>query len=155
MARFESLARDIVCIDALYVKPQVASIYLLRDGDEAAIIETGTRRSLPNVLETLAALDISPAQIRYVIPTHVHLDHAGGAGSMMREFDQASLIIHPRGARHMIDPQRLIDGTVGVYGREQFERLYGDIEPIDEQRVIVAEDMDPWIEQLLAESADS
>ncbi len=141
MALFEDLAQGIYCIDALYVKPQVASIYLLRDGDEAAIIETGTRYSLPNVVDTLAALGLDPAQIRYVIPTHVHLDHAGGAGAMMREFEQASLIVHPRGARHMIDPQRLIDGTVGVYGREKFEQLYGDIEPIAEERVIVADDM--------------
>ncbi len=141
MALFEDLAHGIYCIDALYVKPQVASIYLLREGNEAAIIETGTLHSLPNVIDTLAAVGLEPAQIKYVIPTHVHLDHAGGAGAMMREFDQARLIIHPRGARHMIDPQRLIDGTVGVYGREKFDRLYGDIEPVAEERVIVADDM--------------
>lgn len=141
MALYQELAHGIYCIDALYVKPQVASIYLLRDGDEAAIVETGTRYSLPNVLDTLAALGLGTAQIKYVIPTHVHLDHAGGAGAMMREFTRASLIIHPRGARHMIDPQHLIDGTVGVYGREKFEKLYGDIEPIAEDRVVVAEDM--------------
>jgi glyoxylase-like metal-dependent hydrolase (beta-lactamase superfamily II) len=75
-----------------------------------------------------------------VIPTHVHLDHAGGAGAMMRVFSAASLIIHPRGAAHMIDPRRLIEGTVGVYGAERFERLYGSIEPIPRERISVAED---------------
>jgi glyoxylase-like metal-dependent hydrolase (beta-lactamase superfamily II) len=142
MAEFASLAFDIHCIDALYIKPRVAAIYLLRAGDEVAIVETGTCHSLANVLATLRALDIDRAQVRYVIPTHVHLDHAGGAGAMMREFSAASLIIHPRGAAHMIDPGKLIEGTIGVYGAERFERLYGSIEPIPRERIIVAEDQD-------------
>jgi glyoxylase-like metal-dependent hydrolase (beta-lactamase superfamily II) len=141
MAEFTPLAHGIYCIDALYVRPQVASIYLLREGDEVAIIETGTLHSAANVLATLQQLGIDRSQVKYVIPTHVHLDHAGGAGALMREFEQASLIIHPLGARHMIDPSRLVAGTIGVYGRERFERLYGSIEPIAEERIIVAEDL--------------
>lgn len=140
MAEFEPLGQDVYCIDALYIEPRVASIYLLRAGDEAAIIETGTCHSLDNVLATLQALEIEPSQVRYVIPTHVHLDHAGGAGAMMRAFERATLLIHPRGARHMADPQRLVDGSIAVYGREKFARLYGQIEPIDEQRTHVVED---------------
>ncbi len=140
MAEFEALGDDIYCIDALYLEPRVASIYLLRDGDEAAIIETGTRHSLANVLATLQALEIEPSQVRYVIPTHVHLDHAGGAGAMMSAFQQATLLIHPRGARHMADPQKLVDGTIAVYGRQKFERMYGEIEPINEQRMHIVED---------------
>ena len=142
MALFDELGDGIYCIDALYVKPRVASIYLLREGDEAAIIETGTSHSLANVLDTLAALALDPAQVRYVIPTHVHLDHAGGAGAMLQCFERASLIIHPRGARHMADPQKLIDGTVAVYGQRRFDELYERIEPIDEQRIVVAGDLD-------------
>jgi len=141
MASFTPLAHGIYCIDALYVKPQVASIYLLREGDEAAIIETGTFHSIDNVLATLQRLGIDRGQVKYVIPTHVHLDHAGGAGEMMRRFHEARLIVHPLGARHMIDPSRLVAGTISVYGRQRFEKLYGNIEPIDERRVIVAEDM--------------
>ena len=141
MAEFAALAQGIYCIDALYVKPRVASIYLLQAEDEVAIIETGTYYSVANVLATLSELGIAKSQVRYVIPTHVHLDHAGGAGEMMKQFDQASLIIHPRGAQHMIDPQKLIAGTIGVYGEEKFNRLYGSIEPIPEARVIVAADL--------------
>lgn len=141
MALFAELGHGICCIDALYVKPRVASIYLVVEGDEAAIIETGTSHSLANVLDTLAALGIEASQVRYVIPTHVHLDHAGGAGVMMQVFEQASLLIHPRGARHMADPQRLIDGTVAVYGQARFDRLYERIEPIDEKRIVIAEDL--------------
>ncbi len=142
MAQYTTLSQDIYCIDALYVKPDVASIYLLREADEVAIIETGTFHSMANVLATLADLGIADSQVRYVIPTHVHLDHAGGAGAMMQRFQQASLIIHPRGARHMTDPQKLIESTIAVYGPEVFERLYGRIEPIPEERVIVAQDLD-------------
>jgi glyoxylase-like metal-dependent hydrolase (beta-lactamase superfamily II) len=141
MAEFTPLGRGIYCIDALYINPRVASIYLLRERDEVAIIETGTFHSLANVLATLQQLGIDRAQVKYVIPTHVHLDHAGGAGAMMREFEQASLIIHPQGARHMIDPARLVAGTIGVYGKDRFEQLYGSIEPIAKERIIVAEDL--------------
>jgi glyoxylase-like metal-dependent hydrolase (beta-lactamase superfamily II) len=141
MAEYVALAHGIYCIDALYVKPQVAAIYLLQQADEVAIIETGTYYSVPNVLATLAELGIAKSQVKYVIPTHVHLDHAGGAGEMMRQFEQASLIIHPRGARHMIDPQKLIAGTIDVYGEAAFNQLYGSIEPIAEARVELAPDL--------------
>ncbi|NCF36036.1 MAG: MBL fold metallo-hydrolase [Gammaproteobacteria bacterium] len=142
MATYTALSQGIYCIDAHYVKPGVASIYLLQAAEEVAIIETGTCHSLNNVLATMAELGIDDSQVRYVIPTHVHLDHAGGAGAMMQRFEQASLVIHPRGARHMTDPQKLIEGTVAVYGQAMFERLYGHIEPIPEERVIVAQDLD-------------
>lgn len=142
MAQYTALSQNIYCVDALYVKPDVASIYLLRQADEVAIIETGSFHSMANVLATLADLGIADSQVRYVIPTHVHLDHAGGAGVMMQQFQQASLIIHPLGARHMIDPQKLISSTIAVYGQEVFDRLYGRIEPIPEERVIIARDLD-------------
>ena len=141
MAEFCSLTQDIHCIDALYIKPRVASIYLIREGDEVAIIETGTFHSVANVVASLEQLGIDQSQVKYVIPTHVHLDHAGGAGEMMRQFTQASLIIHPLGARHMTDPSRLVAGTIGVYGEERFEKLYGRIEPIAAERMIIAEDL--------------
>ncbi len=141
MAEFTALAQDIYCIDALYMAPGVASIYLLRDADEVALIETGTCHSLANVLATLEALSIDRSQVKYVIPTHVHLDHAGGAGAMMKHFEQAELLIHERGASHMIDPQKLVDGSIAVYGEDKFTRLYGRIEPIAAERVIIVEDM--------------
>jgi glyoxylase-like metal-dependent hydrolase (beta-lactamase superfamily II) len=74
------------------------------------------------------------------MPTHVHLDHASGAGTLMRELPAAKLVIHPRGARHMIDPSKLIAGATEVYGAEQLQKLYGRLEPIEEPRVIVAND---------------
>jgi glyoxylase-like metal-dependent hydrolase (beta-lactamase superfamily II) len=88
----------------------------------------------------LAEKQLAPEQVRYVIPTHVHLDHAGGAGSMMAAFPNAELLIHPRGARHMIDPERLIASAMEVYGEPKFRHLYGEILPIDPQRVVEMED---------------
>jgi len=141
-ARFTALSQGIYCVDALYIKPNVASMYLLQAADQVAIIETGTYHSLANLQATLAELGIADAQVKYVIPAHVHLDHAGGAGAMMQQFEQASLVIHPRGARHMIDPQVLVEATSAVYGQQVFDRLYGRIEPVPEERIIVARDLE-------------
>lgn len=142
MTGFTPLAQDIYCLDAFYIRAQVAAIYLVRQADEVAIIETGTCHSIDNVLHTLAELGIAKSQVKYVIPTHVHLDHAGGASEMMKHFSQASLIVHPRGARHMTDPAKLIAGSIAVYGEKKYHRLYGDITPIAKDRVLVANDLD-------------
>ncbi|MFV2032449.1 MAG: MBL fold metallo-hydrolase, partial [Gammaproteobacteria bacterium] len=107
-------------------------------------IETGTQHSIDNVMATLDQLNIHPSQVKYVIPTHIHLDHAGGASKMMQQFDQARLIIHPRGARHMIDPGRLIEGSIEVYGETAFRQLYGDIEAIEQKRIDIANDLDRY-----------
>jgi len=144
MTVFQSLGHGIYCVDAAHMRNELVSIYILRQGDEVAIIDTGTQYSLDNVLTTLTELEIHRSQIKYVIPTHIHLDHAGGAGVMMEVFDQAQLIIHPRGARHMIDPAKLIEGSIGVYGEALFRKLYGDIRPIDEARIEIAADQDRY-----------
>jgi glyoxylase-like metal-dependent hydrolase (beta-lactamase superfamily II) len=83
---------------------------------------------------------LSFSDVAYIIPTHVHLDHAGGAGELMNRCQNAQLIVHPRGARHMINPSKLIEGAMAVYGEENFNKLYGEIIPIDSSRVIEADD---------------
>ena len=129
------LGFGITCIDADYVEQGTACFYLMQEGDECAVLETGTCHSVPVLEQLLLDRDIGVEQVRYVIPTHVHLDHAGGAGAMMDAFPAAQLLIHPRGARHLVDPQRLIAGATQVYGPELFRRLYGDIQPIDADRI--------------------
>jgi glyoxylase-like metal-dependent hydrolase (beta-lactamase superfamily II) len=136
----ERLGSGITCIDAGYVQPGLACFYLLEEGGECAVIETGTSHSVPRLQQVLRERAIAPEQVRYVIPTHVHLDHAGGAGAMMALFPEARLLVHPRGARHMIEPERLIAGTVAVYGEAMFRELYGDIRPVDADRVRAMED---------------
>jgi glyoxylase-like metal-dependent hydrolase (beta-lactamase superfamily II) len=76
--------------------------------------------------------------VDYVILTHVHLDHAGGAGAMMQAFPKARLVVHPRGARHMADPTKLLAGATAVYGQAEVRRLYGDVLPVDVSRIIEA-----------------
>lgn len=130
----------IICIDTEQVRPQMACCYLVRGGDEYAFIECGTALSVPGLLAVLDARGIRREQVRYVMPTHVHLDHAGGVGLMMRELPQARLVAHPRGAPHLIDPSKLIKGASAVYGEQSMPGLYGEILPVEASRVIVADD---------------
>ncbi|MEQ1438666.1 MBL fold metallo-hydrolase [Fontimonas sp. SYSU GA230001] len=130
----------ISCIDTLQERPGLACCYLVRRADEVAIIETGTAPGVPGLLALLDARGIARERVRYVIPTHVHLDHAGGAGLLMRALPDAMLVAHPRGARHLIDPSKLIAGAQAVYGVDAVARMYGEIAPVVEARVIVAAD---------------
>jgi glyoxylase-like metal-dependent hydrolase (beta-lactamase superfamily II) len=140
----EALSHGISCIDTGYMRPGLACCYLLRDGDETAIIETGTARSVPRILAALAHAGVAPGSVRYIIPTHAHLDHAGGAGALLQHCPQALLLAHPRAARHLIEPARLIAGATAVYGAERFARLYGEVMPVPESRLRVAEDGSSW-----------
>ncbi len=128
-------------IDTNYQRPRMTAVHLMVEGDRAALIDTGTCHSVPNVLAVLNHKGIAPEQVDYVIPTHVHLDHAGGAGEMIRRFPNARLVIHPRGARHVIDPSKLIAGVMEVYGPEETARNFGAIVPVPAERVIEAPDM--------------
>jgi glyoxylase-like metal-dependent hydrolase (beta-lactamase superfamily II) len=130
----------IYAVDAGYVRPQLAAIHLIVDNGRAAIIDTGSNASLPRVLAALEQLGLTPASVDYVLLTHIHLDHAGGAGAMMAAFPNARLVVHPRGARHMIDPAKLMAATEQVYGRERARELYGELLPVPALRVIETND---------------
>lgn len=136
----QDLGQGICCIDTEQQRAGLACCYLIEHGGEAALIETGTAPGVPRLLRLLEARGLAREQIRYVIPTHVHLDHAGGAGLLMRELPRAQLAVHPRGARHLIDPSKLIAGAVQVYGAQAVRAMYGEIAPVDESRVIVADE---------------
>jgi len=125
----------ITCLDAGYVQPGLACFYLVEQRGEFAVLETGTSHSVAVLQDWLHARGIGPEQVRYVIPTHVHLDHAGGAGAMMALFPRAQLLVHPRGARHMVDPARLVAAARAVYGDSMFDTLYGDVVPVVEARI--------------------
>ena len=116
---------------------------MVQDG-RCAFVDTGTNDSVPLLLDALGQQGLDVGDVDYVFLTHIHLDHAGGAGELMRRLPNARCVIHPRGAPHMIDPERLIAGTVAVYGSARTREMYGDIVPIDEARVVVAEDEDSF-----------
>jgi glyoxylase-like metal-dependent hydrolase (beta-lactamase superfamily II) len=120
--------------------PQFAAGFLLPEGDTAAFVESGTSHSLPAFLEALADAGLAPSQVAYLIVTHAHLDHAGGASALMRALPNARLLAHPRAARHLIDPTRLVRSARAVYGDAIFAQLYGEILPIEASRVDAIED---------------
>ncbi len=131
---------SITAIDTEYLHPGHAAAHLVQHGGRAAFVDVGTNDSVPYLLAALRAADVPPEAVDYLLLTHVHLDHAGGAGRLMQALPNAVCVLHPRGAPHMIDPARLIAGSQAVYGPERFARLYGRIEPIAADRVRVTRD---------------
>jgi glyoxylase-like metal-dependent hydrolase (beta-lactamase superfamily II) len=132
---------DVRTIDCHYLgEPQHSAAYLLVEGDRAAFIENNTAHAVPRMLQTLREAGLGPEQVDYVIITHVHLDHAGGSSALMNTCPNATLLAHPRAARHVIDPSKLVASAKQVYGEETFEKLYGTIEPVPGERVRTLED---------------
>ena len=130
----------IAAIDAEYLYPGHAAAHLIVDQGRAAFVDVGTNDSVRYLLAALEELGIGREAVDYVLLTHVHLDHAGGAGTLMRALPNARAVLHPRGAPHMIDPSRLIAGSKAVYGEERFTRLYGELVAIPRERVHVVAD---------------
>jgi glyoxylase-like metal-dependent hydrolase (beta-lactamase superfamily II) len=136
----QALGNDIQCIDTGLYRHGLAACYLIREQDRVAFVDTGTSHTVPGLLGLLQSMGLGPENVDYVIPTHVHLDHAGGAGQLMSLCPNARLVIHPKGAPHMIDPAKLTAGATVVYGEEAFTRDFGELLPIPQERVIAAED---------------
>jgi glyoxylase-like metal-dependent hydrolase (beta-lactamase superfamily II) len=139
-AKLTDFAAGITAIDVDYVRPRLAASHLVVENGRAAFVDTGTTLSLPNLLGALELKGIDRADVDWVLTTHVHLDHAGGAGALMRELPNARCAVHPRGARHLAEPSKLIAGSIAVYGEERYHALYGDLVPIPEERLFVPED---------------
>ncbi len=137
----QAAARDgIHVIDTGFQRARFDAAYLVIEHAHAAFIDCGTNHSVPRLLATLDAQGLAPTQVDYVILTHVHLDHAGGAGELMAALPNARLVVHPRGARHMIDPSKLWAGASAVYGDAEMQRSYGRLRPVPAARVIEAPD---------------
>jgi glyoxylase-like metal-dependent hydrolase (beta-lactamase superfamily II) len=130
----------ITAVDVEYLYPGHAAAHLISDSGRAAFVDVGTNFSVPYLLAALAALGIERTAVDYLLLTHVHLDHAGGAGALLRELPNARALLHPRGAAHLIDPQKLIAGSKVVYGEERFARLYGELVPLPAARVQQVQD---------------
>jgi glyoxylase-like metal-dependent hydrolase (beta-lactamase superfamily II) len=125
----------IYAVDSGYGRPHLAAIHLVVHRGRAAVIDAGTNASVPRVLTVLGSLGIAPEAVDWVMLTHIHLDHAGGAGSLMCALPNARLVVHPRGVRHMIDPSRLWEATAAVYGAERAFALYGRLVPVPAERI--------------------
>lgn len=138
--RCQDLPCGITTIDTGYERPRFAASHLIVEGDQAAFVDVGTTHSASLLLEALRRKGVPRENVAYVMVTHVHLDHAGGAGELLRHLPHARLVVHPRGARHMIDPGKLVAGSAAVYGEAQMLARYGEIVPVPAERVIEAGD---------------
>ncbi|MFO7650890.1 MAG: MBL fold metallo-hydrolase [bacterium] len=127
-------------VDTLYLRPGLAASHLVVDDGHAAFVDTGAAPAAPRLLAALDELGLAREQVDYLFLTHVHLDHAGGAGQLMRALPNARAVLHPRGAPHLIDPTRLVAGSIQVYGEALYRQLYGELIPIPAERVVIAED---------------
>jgi glyoxylase-like metal-dependent hydrolase (beta-lactamase superfamily II) len=138
--RLTKFADGITAVDTEYVRPQMDAAHIVTSGSRAAIVDTGPNTAVPLILAALGELGLEPGAVDFLFLTHVHLDHAGGAGELMRALPNAIAVVHPRGAPHMIDPAKLIAGTRAVYGDELYSKLYGEILPIAQERLVIAQD---------------
>jgi len=133
-------ADGISAVDTHYVRARLDASHLIVHRGRAAFVDTGTALAVPHLLAALEAKGVARDAVDWVLLTHVHLDHAGGAGALVEQLPNARVAVHPRGAAHIVDPARLIGATRQVYGDAAYERLYGDIRPVPAERVIVTED---------------
>jgi glyoxylase-like metal-dependent hydrolase (beta-lactamase superfamily II) len=141
-SKLTDFSAGITAIDTDYVRPKLAASHLIVDHGRAAFVDTGTTHSVPNLLAALEARDVDRADVDFVLATHVHLDHAGGAGALMAALPNARCAVHPRGARHLAEPSKLIAGSIAVYGEARYRELYGELVPIPEERIFVPQDGD-------------
>lgn len=136
----DAIDSGLLRFDTGYIRDQHTACYIVEDRGCAAIIDTGVGASVPALLARLDALGLARENVEWVIPTHVHLDHAGGAGALMQALPNARLGIHPSGAEHMIDPGRLEAGVRALYGDAFFEREYAPLIPVSADRIEILED---------------
>lgn len=117
--------------------PRYGACYIVRGEREVALVEVGTSLAVPRILEGLESLGIPPDAVRYIVCTHVHLDHAGAAGHLVSLLPRAQVVIHSRSVRHLVDPSRLLAGVEEAVG-ELFP-LYGTVRPLPPDRLLPAE----------------
>jgi len=127
-------------VDCFYSRPEFAGAYLLQEDQEGLFIENNTVHALGFLLEALSKRGLTPHQVKFLIVTHIHLDHAGGSSALMKACPNAVLLAHPKAAPHLVDPTKLVKSAKQVYGEKAFQELYGTIEPIDASRVRVMQD---------------
>ena len=136
----DQLPHGITVVDTGFQRPGFAASFIIRQGDKAAFVDAGNNAAVPHLLAGLTAVGLTPQDVSHVIVTHVHLDHAGGAGRLMAACPNATLVAHPRAARHMVDPSALWAGAAGVYGEDYMHATYGELVPVPQERVLVTSD---------------
>jgi glyoxylase-like metal-dependent hydrolase (beta-lactamase superfamily II) len=137
---YEQQPHGITVVDTGFVRPRFDAAYLVVQDGRAAFVDTGPNSAVPRLLGALERQGLQPECVDWLIVTHVHLDHAGGAGLLLRHLPHARLVVHPRGARHLVDPTALMEGVRAVYGAQVAARDYGELVPVPVDRVVTTTD---------------
>jgi len=141
MVDINEVAENIYMIDdQLYSIPKLGSVYLISE-EKKALVESGPATSAKVVIDGIRGIGVKPENIDYMIVTHIHLDHAGGVGVLIRGMPQAQVVVHHRGARHLVNPEKLVNSVVEAQGREAMARC-GEVIPIEQERVQPVSDGD-------------
>jgi glyoxylase-like metal-dependent hydrolase (beta-lactamase superfamily II) len=123
----------------LLIRQKLASCHIVKVQDSVSLVDVGATQSHPQILKALKDQNISYSDVRFVFVTHVHLDHAGGAGFLLENFfPNAKLVVHPLGAKHMAVPEDLQNAAKQVYGEEAFEKIYGSLVPVPQEKIVLA-----------------
>jgi glyoxylase-like metal-dependent hydrolase (beta-lactamase superfamily II) len=134
-ADFAPVAAGIELLDTgMAGQRELNAVYLL-PGDEPTLLEAGPAADSDVIVSALTRRGVGPNDLAHVVVTHIHLDHAGGAGSLLRRFPSADVWVHERGAVHLADPARLIASTARTYGEDRMRALFGDTLPVDPGRI--------------------
>ena len=131
----EYLGDGISAVDTGLERERFAACYLVEAGGEALVFDAGTNHTVARVLAALAERGLAPGQVRHVVASHVHLDHAGGVGALLRELPNAGVLAHPRGVRHLVDPSVLQGAAEDVYGADVVAAAYGRLVPVPAERI--------------------
>lgn len=126
----------IYALDSGYFRDEFDAVHLVVEQGRVAVIDTSTQYAVPRILSALSALGLGPESVDWILLTHVHLDHAGGAGALLRQCPNARVTVHPRGTRHLVDPSKLWAAVCEVYGVAMAEKEYGGLDPIDASRIV-------------------
>ncbi len=140
----ECVASQVFAIDTGYVRPGLAACHAVQTAESVYLVDCGPGSGIPAVLAGLRTLGMAPDDVSHVILTHIHLDHAGGVGTLLDALPRARVVVHPRAARHLVDPSRLIAGSIAVYGADLFQQLYGDVRAVPAERLHVTTDDEAW-----------
>ena len=136
-----TLAPGVVQLDTLLGGWERMTAGYLVEGPEPVLVETGSQSSVPVLLEALEEMGVGPGELAGVAVTHIHLDHAGGVGDVARAFPNATVYVHEKGARHLVDPTRLVSSAARVYG-DLLDGLYGRLDATPAERIKVLGDGD-------------
>ena len=139
MSVLDALPEGVTGIDTFMGGASEITAGFLLAGDRPALIETGPAKVAGAVAAGVADAGLDPADLAWIVVTHIHLDHAGGVGDLVRTFPNATVVVHPAGARHLVDPERLLASSARVYG-PLMDTVYGGLTPVEAARIRAAED---------------